>query len=145
MCSGLDTINGARFIALSISHRSLFMNVDQCSVGIYRDGLSVIMNSETRRRNFLQRRDHNALRFGGVGTFRHCYTLVGNRVMGVLELGSVCRQAEGKCGAPCPVKQKQRPRAAEPAMHNAKENKLTEQRGQGQLSLSGHVEDIEWK
>ena len=82
MCSGLDAISGARFIALSVSHGSLFMNVDQCSVGVNRDALCVIMYSETRRRNFLQRRDHNALRFGGVGTFRHCYTFVGSRVDG---------------------------------------------------------------
>ena len=127
MCCGLDTICGARFIALSVSHRSLFMNVgsagvnrdalcvimysvtrrrnvlerrdhnalrvggvvDQGSAGVNRDALCVIMYSVTRRRNVLQRRDHNALHVGGVGTFRHCCSFFGSRVMGVLDSGLV--------------------------------------------------------
>ena len=65
------------------------MHVNHCVVGVKRVALCAIMHSMTRRTMFLQRRDHNALPSGSIGTFRHCLSFVGSRVLGVFEPGLV--------------------------------------------------------
>ena len=65
------------------------MHVNQCVVGVKRVALCPIMYSMTRRTMFLQRRDRNALPSGSIGTFRHCLSFVGSRMVGVFEPGLI--------------------------------------------------------